>query len=387
MTGVDAIIVGAGPAGCAAAYDLLAAGKKVLLLDRKRFPRVKPCAGALTIKAVNRLRYSIAPVIRFVARDLNVSLFGYRKRHFHCDTPICVMTVREEFDRYCLDQTLALGGEFVVVLGLSSFHEDGSGVSVTTTDGAVFQADYLIGADGANSQVRRLSGEFASGCQALALEGQVPTEACSSIPNMQFDFGWVPGGYGWMFPKAGHINVGLYTQRSGVAVAKAALVEYSRKMLGTERVDHMIGFPIGIGGQRYRAGRGRVLLVGDAAGMTDPLLGEGIHNAIKSGQLAAQAIIEAGLGHGSAQGRFSVLLEQVQRDLSACSIAARCFYDLLLIGFGALVSPPARLALMRGFAAGLTFREILGSFCMAPWYRIGAIASVIEYEKATHNTK
>ena len=68
----DAIVVGAGPAGCAAAYDLAAAGQSVLLLDKNDFPRPKACAGGLTSKAVQALRYSIDPVVRKVVRRVRL---------------------------------------------------------------------------------------------------------------------------------------------------------------------------------------------------------------------------------------------------------------------------------------------------------------------------
>ena len=71
MSVYDAIIVGAGPSGCAAAYDLAAAGSSVLLLDKRSFPRVKPCAGALTIKTVRALRYRVDPVVRSVAKAIS----------------------------------------------------------------------------------------------------------------------------------------------------------------------------------------------------------------------------------------------------------------------------------------------------------------------------
>src|SRR4051794_2789227 len=70
----DVIIVGAGPAGCAAAYDLAAAGLSVQLLDKKQFPRVKACAGALTMKTIRALRYSVLPVIRHICHDFQVGL-------------------------------------------------------------------------------------------------------------------------------------------------------------------------------------------------------------------------------------------------------------------------------------------------------------------------
>src|SRR5262245_66662856 len=84
----DVIVIGAGPAGCSAAYDLAGAGVRVLLLDRTAFPRTKPCAGMLTVKAVNLIRYSIAPVIRGVARSLDLSLNAHQSRTLPSAAPI-----------------------------------------------------------------------------------------------------------------------------------------------------------------------------------------------------------------------------------------------------------------------------------------------------------
>lgn len=374
------VIVGAGPAGCAAAYDLVQAGHEALLLDWKSFPRLKPCAGALTIKAVNRLRYSVEPVVRYVARDLSVSLNGYRRRLFKGPAPICAMTVREEFDDFCLRQTMLAGAGFENIAEIELVAERDDGVSLTTSDGKVFDADFLIGADGANSQVRRLTKSFPGHQRAVALEGRVRYEDCQSAAVMQFDFGRVKGGYGWLFPKHDHINVGLYSQAAGVRFNKADLVAYCRDMLGSEKVTDMVGYPIGIGGEGYRPVGNRILLVGDAAGFTDPLLGEGIHNAIKSGQAAAGAldhIISAG---GSLPQAYREKLKEVQLDLRSCRSSANWFYGLLIIGYGVLVSPPARTALMRGFAAGMTFREILGSFLSAPEYEISPVRALERFK-------
>lgn len=371
-------MVGAGPAGCAAAYDLARAGHDVLLLDRSDFPRAKPCAGALTIKAVNRLRYSIAPVIRHVARDLGVSLRGRGRRLLHSPAPICVMTVRREFDDFCLKQTVAAGAVFRRIGGLAAIVEVGAGVELRTADGAVLQADYLIGADGAHSQVRRLS-DGPPTSRALALEGTVKRAACRGPVAMQFDFDQVEGGYGWLFPKHDHINVGLYSQGDGVRFGKSDLVAYCREALGVAEIDHMVGYPIGVGGHAVRPASERVLLVGDAAGLADPLLGEGLHNAITSGQLAAEAIVQAAPAGASVREHFDARLAGIRRDLASCRRSAGWFYDLPRMGYRALVSPPARYALMRGYAAGMTFRDIVRSFPAAPWYAARPVPAIEEY--------
>src|SRR4051812_18648445 len=109
---LDVIVIGAGPAGCAAAYDLVSSGLTVLLLDKKSFPRLKPCAGAITIKTLKALRYPILPVIRHVCNDFRVGLKMDRTDLFRSRFPVAAMTVRSEFDAYCLAQCIRRGASF-----------------------------------------------------------------------------------------------------------------------------------------------------------------------------------------------------------------------------------------------------------------------------------
>src|ERR1700683_5629917 len=109
--GFETIVVGAGPAGCAAAYELAAAGRNVLLLDKCEFPRLKPCAGALTVKTINALPFDVTPVVRRICSELKLSL-GEAGRTFSNHRPIAALTVREEFDQFFLNQCIARGVEF-----------------------------------------------------------------------------------------------------------------------------------------------------------------------------------------------------------------------------------------------------------------------------------
>ena len=114
---VDTLIAGAGPAGCAAAYDLAQAGKHVILLDKRSFPRHKPCACGLTRKTLKALRYSVDPVIERVCNEIVLQSAeaattepdSRRARstvRVKTRNPICAMAVRERFDDFCLQQTL-----------------------------------------------------------------------------------------------------------------------------------------------------------------------------------------------------------------------------------------------------------------------------------------
>ena len=113
----DAIVVGAGPAGCAAAYDLAAAGQSVLLVDKRDFPRPKACAGGLTIKAVKALRYSIEPVVETGGSTRPAGGWSRLSSSLKSREPICVMTVRAELDEYCLGKTIAAGACFRRICG------------------------------------------------------------------------------------------------------------------------------------------------------------------------------------------------------------------------------------------------------------------------------
>jgi len=357
-----AIVVGAGPAGCAAAYDLASAGYSVLLLDRRRFPRVKPCAGALTIKAVKALRYPITPVIREVATDFAAGRGLDEVNVLHGSRPICVLTVRSEFDFYCLQRTIEAGTEFRAVSDWKTIEQSPSSLSISTSDG-IFQAQFLVGADGANSQVRRVCPDSRWGFSGFAIE--VDCAYPNSKVNLEFDFGVVDGGYGWLFPKRDHVNVGLFTYKPGRALSRVALETYRRQKLGTPVIGPVRGHNIGLGGFAYQPS-GRVLLAGDAAGFVDALLGEGISNALRSGQAAAAAIRDELERGSSAAAQYAWRLAEIQSDVAACYRAAVKFYDNLDVGYSALISPVIRWAAMKGYALGLTFSETKKRFLLLP---------------------
>jgi flavin-dependent dehydrogenase len=418
----DILIVGAGPAGCAAAYDLARTGQRVLLLDKRTFPRPKACACGLTRKTLKALRYSVEPVTERICHEIvlqNTSEVRVRTRR-----PIAAMAVRERFDAFCLQQTLATGAHLRKIEGILALREtaDGIELDITTADGPeTLRAPVLIGADGSNGQTRRLAEAlkgtgFSPSIDALRSEGALAPEGSLGQPNwytrgfaleacvpytdlpttlpggghahdLVFDFAPLPGGYGWLFPKGEHINIGVgaFAPESNEVqlqqVTRALLTDYAAHKLGVSKLPHITGQHLGMGGHAYIP-RGRILLTGDAAGLCDPLTGEGIHSAIISGQAAAAAVIEVmppsksvfkgtgfspsgkqhqvnwalvpeGTKAGELAAAYTRHLHPLQQTLAFSHRAARAFYATPERGFRAMRTPLLRSLILKTYADGV----------------------------------
>jgi geranylgeranyl reductase family protein len=363
----DAIVIGAGPAGCAAAWDLARAGRSVLLLDRRRFPRVKPCAGGVTIRALSALRYPITPIVRGVATRTVFRLHESGGFTFGGTQPLCAMTVRSELDAFCLERTIEAGAEFRIVRSIEGIEQGADCVVVSTSEGDI-RGGYLVGADGANSKVRRLIGGPPLPL-GFAIEGCAPMPSDGG-PPMTFDFGTAPNGYAWLFPKGDHINVGLYTNDESYRFSRAELSDYARRMLGSGNLENVVGHHIGERGWWARAAGDRVFLVGDAAGLVDTFLGEGIHNAITSGQAAASAIISA-VAHradaSQARAAFDAAMKPILDDADLCDRWAERFHSRPRLAMRDIGSFAVRRLLAAGAARGLRWSETKKRFPITPF--------------------
>jgi geranylgeranyl reductase family protein len=287
----DAIVVGAGPAGSTTAYRLARAGARVCLLDRARFPRDKPCGGGLTLRAVRELPFSVEPVVEDRVDTLELGLRYARRWSRRVDEPLVLMTQRRRLDAFLADQAAAAGAEFrdgAKVTGVDS----GGAVAV---DGERLEADVVVGADGANGITARSLGLPANE-HGVALEGNV---GYGHVSRERFggravvELGVVPGGYAWVFPKGDHVNVGVGGWRS----EGPRLREWLGQLCAAFQIDEaqvhdLRGHRLPMRGASRRPVEGRVLLVGDAAGLVDPLSGDGMYEAFVSGRLAAATALD-----------------------------------------------------------------------------------------------
>ena len=290
MEQFDAVVVGAGPAGSATAIRLARAGARVLLTDRASFPRDKPCGGGLTGRAVRELPVDVAPVVEDVIRSFEVRL-GYRKRfERRSEGPLVLMTRRRRLDAFLAEQAAAAGADFrdgVTVEGLT-IGPDGASLRV---GGSSVHGRVVVGADGVNGRIARETGLGGGILYGIALEGNGPLPDGQS-GRATVELGVVPGGYGWVFPKAGHANYGV----GGWAAEGPRLRAHLQRLCAVHGVDHtqltdLQGRRLPIR-RTTSAARGPVLLVGDAAGLVDPLSGDGIYEALVSARLAAEAILD-----------------------------------------------------------------------------------------------
>ena len=285
----DIAIVGAGPAGCMAASILRDSGKQVTIVDKCEFPRHKPCAGGLTPKTVENLPFKLDELEQHNSDKMLFKFTNGKTVDLNNQLGACKMVIREEFDNYFLNYVKNKGAEFL--LGkIKKIIENDDFVEIET-DKERIQCKYLIGADGANSTVRRLITNLKFKNPVFAFEGLVDKKYCPKDIPTKFIFNKL--GYTWIFPKKDHYNVGignLIYDESQTKPRKRDLIAFIKDELGTDKIEHITGFPIGTEGYGYNPQSKRVFLVGDAAGFAETLLGEGIYNAVISGKYLANAI-------------------------------------------------------------------------------------------------
>lgn len=349
MSHWDVIVMGAGQAGCAAAWDLAAGGARVLLIHGAA-GREKPCAGGVTIKAAQRYRFPISGVVRESITAMVLSQGG-EGRQLRLDHNFCLMTHRRELDALCREQARQRGAHWLTSSGVRALRQDAHGVTLSLRDGSHHQGDYLIAADGAHSPIRRLLQGQDEAVGAVALEAHLPRRHACRYPAMTLDFQAVKQGYGWLFPKGDHINLGLYVwRRDRARPTVAALRRYALKTLGSDLIEEVGGYPLGTWLAQRAPACERVLFVGDAAGATEPLLGEGIYGALVSGQLAAAALLA-----GRPQD-YPSLLGEWRDEVRQMGRLTRLFYGIRPFGVAAL-SHWLGPTLLHGYAQGWTLGQ------------------------------
>jgi geranylgeranyl reductase family protein len=376
----DAIVVGAGPAGSVTAYRLAREGASVLLLDRARFPRDKPCGGGLTLRAVRELPLAVDPVVEHVVDRMQFRLAYGSSYERRSAEPLILMTQRRLLDAFLADRAADAGADFRDGTKVTGVAEAEDGFTVET-DGRRDRCRLLVGADGANGVTARQLGLGANPAYGVAFEGNVAygeVDAERYRGRAVVELGTVAGGYGWVFPKGDHANFGV----GGWERVGPSLREHLERLcrvhgLGPDRLENLRGHRLPLRRPDSPLARGRALLVGDAAGLVDPLSGDGMYEGFLSARLASAAVLDALEGRAASLEAYDSALRRTLARLTAASWSAKLAFDRFPRLAFALSRPPVVWPVVEGLLRGdIAHPGAAGGVARAPLKVVEALARV-----------
>jgi geranylgeranyl reductase family protein len=319
----DVAVVGAGPAGSVTAIHLVRGGARVLLVDKACFPRDKPCGGGLTLRAVRQLPVDPAPVVEHEVDRMEFRL-GWG-RHFERHGrhgPFVLMTQRRRLDQYLAEQAADAGAEFRDGVKVSDLTERSLRV-----DGEEVAAEIVVGADGANGTAARALGLGGPIAHGVAYEGNAPFDERYRRLAV-IELGTIPGGYGWVFPKGDHVNVGVGGWEAEGPKLRGHLAELCRRHgIDEGGLESVRGHRLPLRRAGFVPALGRALLVGDAAGLVDPLTGDGMYEAFVSARLAADAALDVLAGRAETVEPYAERLTDAVGSLARASWGAKIALD------------------------------------------------------------
>ncbi|HKW86767.1 MAG TPA: geranylgeranyl reductase family protein [Nitrospiraceae bacterium] len=300
----DVLVVGMGPAGATAAYELSRAGMAVLGLDKQTHPRYKVCGGGLSVRIDQILESDFKAVVEHTIYGIQFTYHGQEPFLIESSRPIAYMVMRDRFDHHLVEKARRAGTEVHEGERAIEFRELPEGIEVITDKGR-YCTKVVIGADGANSVVAQRLFPDRRMRRMPTLESEIGIGQAPVYPGegkVLIDLGATDRGYAWIFPKKERLSIGVAEFRGRVASPKGIFERFVRdeKGLATLTVPQPCGHPLPLYSSRNGAlhmaaptalVRHRALLVGDAGHLVDPLFGEGIYYAVRSGQMAAASVL------------------------------------------------------------------------------------------------
>ena len=328
----DVAVIGAGPAGATAARKLAQQNLRVVLLEKFKLPRYKPCGGGLTIKAMKLLDFDISATLEDTSREVLFSFDSGPTLQYLRPETVVWLVMRDKFDYLLTQQAVAAGAELRTSFNVERVEQDESGVTLRTATESL-RARFVVGADGANGTTAKSLGLMAQRHNGVALEGEIQVSPAAQEKwrgKMLFDFGGIPWGYSWIFPKAEHLSIGVGAwYHTGAVKPREYLARFIARQPDLREHGNLLikGHVLPLGGRIDRFDQGRGVVAGDAAATADPFFGEGISFAIRSGQLAAEEIAAAlARGDGDLRRYTQRVNAEMNDDFRYARLATHIFY-------------------------------------------------------------
>ena len=350
----DCIVIGGGPGGATAAYHLARAGREVLLLEKAKLPRTKPCGGGVSPQVTQWLPFDLSPAISTTVSRIRFTwaLGSPVEAELGTHTPLW-MVRRESFDQLIVDHAVALGAELRDATEATGYRWQSDHWSVDTPSGSA-AGRYLIGADGALGRTAKALGfSRLKHLPAAALEGEAFCPM-ADIHTAHLDFGSISNGYQWGFPKADgwSVGTGIFRGRQGGEL-RSVFESYCREFqLDPGQLRPAI-HPIKLWDGDQMLHTQQALLVGEAACLVDPFTAEGIRPSVLSGYLAAESVHAALSGKDRALECYSQQIHAVWgSEMAWARRLAQLFFRLPAMSYRLGVSRPGAAQRMAQLLCG-----------------------------------
>jgi geranylgeranyl reductase family protein len=307
-------------------------GVKVVVIEKENLPRRKTCGGGVVRRALGLLPVDVTGAIERECHVAQVNLVS-APLHFTSkrEEPMVSMTMRENFDFLLVSAAKEAGAEVRERCLVRDVSVHGDKVDVVTNEGSLFSR-FVVAADGAKSLVATKAGwiDTRNLAPALECEVEVSDESLERLSGaVRFDFGLMRCGYAWTFPKKDHLCMGVLSMRPGPMKLNRMFDQYLEliKLDGVATIKRR-GSLIPVSPRRDGFVKNRVLLTGDAAGLVDPVVGEGITAAILSGNIAAKALLKGAFDEGKVKALYETeLSRKILQELRLGRALAKLIYD------------------------------------------------------------
>jgi len=300
----DVAVIGAGPAGAMAALAAASQRKRVVILERFRIPRYKTCAGGLIGASMNALPAGLKLPIRATATSYTFSLCGRSERTKTSSIPLVNLVRRDEFDASLVNTAVAAGAIVYDNTLVSRLIAEDDVMRIITRNRGDLRARIVVGADGTAGRSAAYVGVVLDQVD-LGLEVEIVTPSDQSrdwASRILIDWGTIPGGYAWVFPKGDTLSVGVIAQRDNPDLTRSYLSDFLARLdLDQQEVAVSSGHLTRCRTQDSPLYRDRVLVAGDAAGLLEPWTREGISFALRSGTIAGRAAAQAASAASAAE--------------------------------------------------------------------------------------
>jgi len=347
----DVVIVGAGPAGALLGYHLARKSIKVLIIEKKRQPRYKACGGGLTRRAVESLPFDISSVVEQQTHTAHMLFQNKPLFTATFDEPVITMVMRDRFDSFIVEKAVSRGAMIQDRTSFRAVYGNYGNLTVETSKGNI-KTKIVAGADGVISRVGKALNLRVQNVLMTAMEGELYPESPFDFERFKgashYDFGVIPKGYGWVFPKKDHLSVGVGTFSPRIRGWKHYFDAYLKLkgLVSISKIHPFKGHLIPVRPKKNNTlSCPEGLLVGDAAGFADPLTGEGLFFAIHGAKIASQTIFNSlDSGLQTMAGYTKSMNNEFFKDLACAGYMAHMIYSFPTLGRKILLTHSEDLA-------------------------------------------